>query len=74
MDKTILKIICESLRAEEEDVLSGKSFADLGADSMDNLELLMKFEETFNVYISDAEVEKINNYYDVMDFYKEKAK
>jgi acyl carrier protein len=56
----VKKIICEQLDVAEEDVVPTASFVDdLGADSLDQVELIMAMEEEFNVSITDEEAEKI---------------
>ena len=60
VEEKIKKIICEQLEVSEEDVVPGASFVDdLGADSLDQVELIMAMEEEFGVSISDEEAEKI---------------
>jgi acyl carrier protein len=69
----VKKIICEQLDVSEEDVVPKASFVDdLGADSLDQVELIMAMEEEFGVSISDEEAEKIVTVQDAMD-YVEKA-
>lgn len=56
----IKKIIAEQLDVNESDITENSSFVDdLGADSLDTVELVMAFEEEFNIEISDEEAEKI---------------
>jgi acyl carrier protein len=60
IDEKIKKIICEQLEVNEEDVVPEASFVDdLGADSLDQVELIMAMEEEFGISISDEEAEKI---------------
>ena len=60
VEEKIRKIICEQLEASEEDVVAEASFVDdLGADSLDQVELIMAMEEEFGISISDEEAEKI---------------
>ena len=60
VEEKIKKIICEQLEVSEEDVVPGASFVDdLGADSLDQVELIMAMEEEFDISISDEEAEKI---------------
>jgi acyl carrier protein len=60
VEEKIKKIICEQLEVSEEDVVPEASFVDdLGADSLDQVELIMAMEEEFGVSISDEEAEKI---------------
>ena len=69
IDEKIKKIICEQLEVSEEDVVSGASFVDdLGADSLDQVELIMAMEEEFGISISDEEAEKIATVKDAIDY------
>lgn len=69
----VKKIIIEQLDVAEEDVVPTASFVDdLGADSLDQVELIMAMEEEFNVSISDEDAEKIATVQDAID-YIEKA-
>jgi acyl carrier protein len=65
----IRKIISEQLNVSEEDVVSGASFVDdLGADSLDQVELIMAMEEEFDLSISDEDAEKIATVQNAIDF------
>lgn len=67
----VKKIICEQLDVAEEDVVPTASFVDdLGADSLDQVELIMAMEEEFNVSITDEEAEKITTVQDAIDYVK----
>ena len=56
----VKKIVVERLSVEEDKVVEAASFADdLGADSLDTVELVMAFEEEFNLEIPDDAAEKI---------------
>jgi acyl carrier protein len=60
VEEKIKKIICEQLEVDEKDVKPEASFVDdLGADSLDQVELIMAMEEEFGISISDEEAEKI---------------
>ncbi|MBE9575019.1 MAG: acyl carrier protein [Proteobacteria bacterium] len=60
IEEKIKKIICEQLEVNEKDVVPEASFVDdLGADSLDQVELIMAMEEEFDISISDEEAEKI---------------
>jgi len=60
VEEKIIKIICEQLEVNKEDVVSEASFVDdLGADSLDQVELIMAMEEEFDISISDEDAEKI---------------
>jgi len=65
----VKKIIIEQLDVAEEDVVPTASFVDdLGADSLDQVELIMAMEEEFNVSISDEDAEKIATVQDAIDY------
>ncbi|UCH07530.1 MAG: acyl carrier protein [Deltaproteobacteria bacterium] len=65
----IKKIICEQLEVNEKDVVPEASFVDdLGADSLDQVELIMAMEEEFDISISDEEAEKIVTVRDAIEY------
>ena len=65
----VKKIICEQLDVSEADVVPTASFVDdLGADSLDQVELIMAMEEDFEISISDEDAEKIVTVQDAIDF------
>jgi acyl carrier protein len=60
IEDRVKKIVCEQLGVKEEDVKQTSSFVeDLGADSLDTVELVMALEEEFETEIPDEEAEKI---------------
>ena len=74
MEDTVKKIIVEQLGVDAEDVKPAASFVnDLGADSLDTVELVMAFEEEFNLEIPDDDAEKMLTVQNVMDYIKEKS-
>lgn len=71
VEEKIQKIICEQLDVPEDDVVSEASFVDdLGADSLDQVELIMAMEEEFDVSIPDEDAEKIGTVQDAIDYIK----
>ena len=69
VENKVKKIICEQLDVSEEDVVSKASFVDdLGADSLDQVELIMAMEEEFDISISDEDAEKISTVQDTIDY------
>ncbi len=70
----VKQIIVEQLGVDEAEVTPTASFVDdLGADSLDTVELVMAFEEAFNIEIPDEDAEKITSVKDAIE-YIEKAK
>ena len=70
----IKKIVADHLGIDEEKVKEESSFIDdLGADSLDTVELVMAFEEEFGTEISDSEAEKILTVGDAVNFIAGKA-
>ena len=73
LDK-VKAVIVEQLNVEEDDVIEDASFVDdLGADSLDIVELVMALEEEFGVSIPDEQAEKIKTVGDAVDFITENA-
>jgi acyl carrier protein len=65
----VKSIIVEQLGVDEEEVTLDASFTeDLGADSLDIVELVMAFEEEFGIEIPDEEAEKIGNVREAVDY------
>jgi acyl carrier protein len=70
----VKQIVAEQLGVEEDQVTSEASFIDdLGADSLDTVELVMALEEEFDIEISDEDAEKIQNVQDAIDYITEHA-
>jgi acyl carrier protein len=70
----VKKIVVEHLGVDEDKVTENASFIDdLGADSLDTVELVMAFEEEFGVEIPDDAAEKILTVGDAVNFIKEHA-
>ena len=65
----VKKVVIDQLSVEESQVTPTSSFtADLGADSLDTVELVMAFEEAFGCEIPDEEAEKIQTVQDAVDY------
>ena len=70
----VKKIVVEHLGVDEDKVTESASFIDdLGADSLDTVELVMAFEEEFSVEIPDDAAEKIQTVGDAVNFIKENS-
>jgi len=71
----VKQIISEQLGVEESEVTSGASFIDdLGADSLDTVELVMALEEAFDIEIPDEDAEKIRTVQDAIDYIEKHSK
>jgi len=69
IDERVKKIVAEQLGVKEEDVRNEASFVeDLGADSLDTVELVMALEEEFETEIPDEEAEKITTVQLAVDY------
>jgi acyl carrier protein len=72
VDRRVIEIIVEQLGVSEEEITMEASFIDdLGADSLDLVELIMAMEEEFSLEISDADAEKILTVQDVVNYITE---
>ena len=68
-------IIVDKLSVEESEVVTDASFTnDLGADSLDTVELIMEFEKEFNIAIPDDQAEKISTVGQAVDYITANAK
>jgi len=75
VDEKVKQIIVEQLQVDEAEVTPGASFQeDLGADSLDVVELVMQFEEAFDIQIPDEDAEKISTVGDAVSYLSSKAK
>jgi acyl carrier protein len=75
VDAKVKKIISEQLGVPEGDVKPEASFVnDLGADSLDTVELVMALEEEFGIEIPDEDAEKIATVQNAIEYIKAKAK
>ena len=71
----VIAIIVDKLGVEESEVTNEASFTnDLGADSLDTVELIMEFEKEFNISIPDDQAEKIETVGDAVAYVQEHVK
>ncbi|WP_305041418.1 acyl carrier protein [Geoalkalibacter sp.] len=72
VEERVKQIVAEQLGVDEDQVTSEASFMeDLGADSLDTVELVMALEEEFDIEISDEDAEKIQTVQDAVDYISE---
>ncbi|HXZ78919.1 MAG TPA: acyl carrier protein [Terriglobales bacterium] len=75
LDDKVKQIVVEQLGVEEAEVTPSASFVDdLGADSLDTVELVMAFEEAFDLEIPDEDAEKIRTVKDAIEYIQKHAK
>jgi acyl carrier protein len=75
VDEKVKQIIVEQLQVDEAEVTPGASFQeDLGADSLDVVELVMQFEEAFDIQIPDEDAEKIKTVKDATEYIEKHQK
>ncbi|MBI5492281.1 MAG: acyl carrier protein [Deltaproteobacteria bacterium] len=74
VENKVKKIIIDQLDVTEDEVTPQASFVDdLGADSLDTVEMVMAFEEEFSIEIPDEDAEKIKTVKDAVDYIQKKA-
>jgi acyl carrier protein len=75
VEERVKQIIVEQLGVDEAEVTPSASFVDdLGADSLDTVELVMAFEEAFEIEIPDEDAEKIRTVQDAVTYINQHAK
>ena len=75
IESKVKEIIADKLGVDEADVTPEASFTnDLGADSLDTVELIMEFEKSFNITIPDDQAEKIATVGDAIAYIEENKK
>ncbi|MCC6543417.1 MAG: acyl carrier protein [Nitrospirae bacterium] len=73
VEEKVKKIVGEQLGVDEEEITPDASFVeDLGADSLDTVELVMAFEEEFSIEIPDEDAEKIITVQNSVDYIRER--
>jgi acyl carrier protein len=74
LEEKVIKLVMEQLDVTKEVCVLEASFIDdLGADSLDLVELIMEMEEVFGVEIADEELEKIRTIKDIIEFLTKKG-
>ncbi len=75
VEERVKQLIVEQLGVDEGEVTPSANFIDdLGADSLDTVELVMAFEEAFDIEIPDEDAEKIRSVKDAIDYIDQHAK
>jgi len=75
VEERVIEIVCEQMGASRDKITSDTSFIqDLGADSLDTVELVMEFEDEFDLNIPDEDAEKIQTVGDAIKYIQEHVK
>jgi acyl carrier protein len=75
IEQRVKDIICEQLGVKPDQVVPGAKFIeDLGADSLDTVELVMALEEEFGIEVPDEQAEKLQSVGDVIKYVEDSAK
>ena len=75
IEERVKKIVVEQLGVKEEEATNSASFVDdLGADSLDQVELVMAFEEAFGIEVPDEDAEKMTTVKDAVEYIDKHAK
>ena len=75
IEARVKKVVAEQLRINEADIKNESAFIeDLGADSLDTVELVMALEDAFSIEIPDSEQEKLRTVQQAIDYIKEHQK
>jgi acyl carrier protein len=75
VEQRVIEIVCEHLAVNKETVTRSTSFQeDIGADSLDIVELVMELEEEFDIQIPDTDAEKIKTVGEAIDYIEKKQK
>ncbi len=75
IEERVIEIVCEQMGASREKITAETTFInDLGADSLDTVELVMEFEDEFDLNIPDEDAEKIQSVGDAIKYIQEHVK
>ena len=75
IEERVIEIVCEQMGASRDKITPETSFIqDLGADSLDTVELVMEFEDEFDLNIPDEDAEKIQTVGDAIKYIEEHVK
>lgn len=75
IEERVIEIVCEQMGASRDKITPETSFIqDLGADSLDTVELVMEFEDEFDLNIPDEDAEKIQSVGDAITYIEANAK
>jgi len=65
---SVLQVVSEKLKKDKEAIIKAQTFQELGVDSLDMVEMIMKLEEHFAIEINDEDAEKLTSIDQVVDY------
>ena len=65
---SVLQVVSEKLKKDKDTIIKAQTFQDLGVDSLDMVEMVMKLEEQFNIEINDEDAEKLTSIDQIVDY------
>jgi acyl carrier protein len=74
LESKVIGIVAEQLHMNPQEITSASTLTNLGADSLDRVELVMKFEEEFHIEIRDEDAEKLVTVGDLVSYIQKLAK
>jgi acyl carrier protein len=74
LETEILKMITDDFKKSAEEIKNAKKWSDLGLDSLDTVELVMKIEDTYDIHFEDDEAQSIKNLNDLISLIEAKRK
>mgnify|MGYP005837910393 CR=1 FL=1 len=72
IEEKVKEIVSEKLKIKYEDITYNSKFNDLGADSLETMDIIMAFEDAFGISIEDQDIAKITTIGEAIDFIKSK--
>jgi acyl carrier protein len=72
IESEIIDAIKKASKKTDTEIINATSWANLGLDSLDTVELIMQMEDTFNITVEDDDAEKLKNYNDLITYIKGK--
>lgn len=72
--KRVIDLVAEQMSRPSSEVTLETTLQDLGADSLDRVELIMKFEEEFNIEVQDEDLEKLNSLQELVNYIQQLSK
>ena len=73
VEETIQKIVTRILRKDDVDLMSGSTFKEAGADSLDIVQILVALEDTYDIELQDEDLKQVTNMKEFVEYVKNKV-